>query len=366
VESVQPEGPSSRIVISASEVDSVTIPVDIVQPAKVAKPIPLWARLVMLPLVLMLPLLAMVALVLRIALRATPPRTQQAWHSYLVGLLIAGAFTFTFTAVLAFSYMPTPPEAISAGLSDLDERSHFPSLPSATQMTGVQIAHELKPLVMIASPAGRRWFSRGEMASNSIGAAVLLYADSQGYLFATARHVATGSVSAARTGRRVLLTTASSGWAGADVVAYHRSADLALLWLQRKEGSAEFVQPLAKTAEVETGTAIFVIGHPEGLNFTLSNGIISRLVGDTIQISAPVSPGNSGGPVYDAEGNLVGIVTAKLDRTVDPNAENLNFAATAALLGDSAGWEFQGTGEQRLHDYIHAMQRTTNIEKKAN
>ena len=51
--------------------------------------------------------------------------------------------------------------------------------------------------------------------------------------------------------------------------------------------------------------------------------------GDLIQMSAPVSPGNSGGPVYDIHGRLVAIVQSVFDKTKSPNAENLNFAVRA-------------------------------------
>jgi S1-C subfamily serine protease len=360
---VQDQESVSKIVISTSEVDSVALPVDIVQSPKVPAAIPVWARLVMLPLVLVLPILAIVALVMRIALRATPPRTQQAWHSYLLALMVAGSFVFTITAVLTFSYIPTPPQAISVGLAELDERAKFPALPSSTQMAGTDIAHEMKPLVMVASPAARRWFSGSEMNSNYIGAAVLLHADADGYLFATARHVAEVPGSAAKPSHRVLLTTGGADWAGADIVGWQREADLALLWLPRHGGHAEFTQPLARVQDDEPGVPIYAIGHPEGLNFTISNGIISRIMGDTIQISAPVSPGNSGGPVYDNRGDLVGIVIAKLDRTVDPNAENLNFAASSDLLASTNGWQFDGNGQKRLTDYINALKQISTPGK---
>ncbi len=342
----------SKIVISPAELDSVRLSADLVEPAKVQRPIPIWARLVMLPLVTVLPLLTLVAIVMRIALRATPPRTQQAWHSYLMALLIAGSLIFTVATVLMLSYVPGPPQAISAGLSDLDERSSFPSLPSRTQMSAVEIAQQLKPLVMVASPAGKLWFGRGEVTTNEVGAAVLLQANNGGYLFATAGHVAGRSRAGVKGSSRVLLTTATSGWAGADVIGWHRTADLALLWVPRRSGRGEFVQPIAPSADVQAGVSVYVIGHPEGLNFTLSNGMVSRLFGDILQISAPVSPGNSGGPVYDNHGNLLGIVTAKMDRTITPNAENLNFAANAGLLDRTEGWEFVADGRQRLADYI--------------
>lgn len=344
----------TKIVVSASEVDSVALPSDPFLPAKVPRAIPLWARLVMLPLVVVIPLLAIVALVMRIALRATPPRTQQAWHSYLMALLIASSLVSTLGAILLFSFVPTPPQAISVGLPDLDERNDFPTLPTSDRMTGKEIAHTLKPLVMVASPMARRWFARGEVMSNAIGAAMILHVSDKGYLFATARHVA-GEMKSDLKGKRVLLNTGTGGWAGADVIGWHRSADMALLWLPRHDGSAEFVQPLSPPGDSEAGASVYVIGHPEGLNFTISNGIISRLVGDTVQISAPVSPGNSGGPVYDDRGGLVGVVTAKMDRNFAPNAENLSFAVNSNLLGRASGWEFAPGGQQHLTDYINAL-----------
>ena len=347
----------SKIVISTTEVDSVAISEDPFAPKKLPRAIPVWAQLVMLPLVLILPLLAIVALVMRIALRAAAPRTQQAWHSYLMTLLIAASFVFTVAAVLTFSYVPVPPQAISAGLSELDRKASYPSLPATGKMSGVEVAQQLKPLVMIASPAAKRWFARGEMSTDLVGAAMLLHADRAGYLFATARHVAQAASPARKERGRVLLTTATSGWAGADVVAVHRSADLALLWLPRHDGSTEFTQPIAQPERVQEGESVFVIGHPEGLNFTITNGMVSRLAADIVQISAPVSPGNSGGPVYDEYGDLLGVVIAKMDRTRDPNAENLNFAASARLLTQIDGWDFSGEGKQRLTEYIDQLKK---------
>lgn len=347
----------SKIVISAIELEAATVPATPVEPPSARPVIPLWARLVLLPLVAVLPLLAVVALVLRIALRASAPRVQHAWVSYLLALMVAGSLVFTAEMALLFSYFPSPPQAISAGMPELDGTTSFPELPSHTPMTGVAISKSLKPLVMVASPAGKRWFSRGETASGYVGAAVLIQATPAGFLFATAAHVAEGGNKERGEGRRVLLTTGHSGWAGAEVIAWHKAADLALLWMPRRGGNAEFAQPLAAEGIVEPGNEVYVIGHPEGLNFTISNGIISRVAGDVIQISAPVSPGNSGGPVYDPRGHLIGIVVAKLDRETKPNAENLNFAANSALLTRLTGWDFVGEGKQRFASYLEALKQ---------
>jgi S1-C subfamily serine protease len=147
---------------------------------------------------------------------------------------------------------------------------------------------------------------------------------------------------------------ASGAWAGADVIARHATLDLLLLWIPRESGHADFVEPVASAIE---GENIFVIGHPEGLKFTLSTGIISRLDREVLQVSAPISPGNSGGPVFDDKGNLVGIVVSKINKTLDPNAENLNFAIRADNLLHDSGWEFTGGGRDRFTEFLNSQTR---------
>jgi S1-C subfamily serine protease len=151
---------------------------------------------------------------------------------------------------------------------------------------------------------------------------------------------------------RVLLSLASGVWSDAEVIARHTNLDLVLLWIPRHSGNGEFAQPIATPKE---GENIFVIGHPEGLKFTLSTGIVSRMENSTLQISAPVSPGNSGGPVYDAQGNLLGVVSSTMDKSFQPNAENLNFAVTAQAFLKLSGWEFAKNGRERLQEYLQAM-----------
>ena len=124
---------------------------------------------------------------------------------------------------------------------------------------------------------------------------------------------------------------------------------------------ADFVQPIAQPREGET---IFVIGHPEGLKYTLSTGIISRMENSTLQISAPVSPGNSGGPVYDQQGNLLGVVSSTLDKSYQPNAENLNFAVSAQALLKENDWEFSKSGKQYLLDYLKKLTQQQDKTKK--
>ena len=352
-----------KLVITSTEVQSVKLVEGAGrEEAKPPKPIPLWARLAMLPLTLALPLLCLIVVILRIALRATAPRTREAWNGYLNSLLVASGLIFTVMAVVMFSYMPTPPQAISTGLSDLDERISFPLLPSPEKMTGTALAESLKPLVMVATPVQRRWFGTADAPSGLTGAALLLEANASGYLFATARHVADGLGWRRGAGSgRVLLNSGTGGWAAADVVGRHKDFDIALLWVPRYSGHASFSQPLAVANEAKPGETVYVIGHPQGLNFSIASGIVSRVSNAIVQISAPVSPGNSGGPVYDERGALVGVVTSKVDRSLDPNAENLNFAVKADVLTILDGWEFFADGRQLFDAYLGTRNRPIQV-----
>ena len=99
---------------------------------------------------------------------------------------------------------------------------------------------------------------------------------------------------------------------------------------------------------MHSGDPIVVIGFPfHGLltsDFTVTTGIISSLAGvlnDTrfLQISAPVQPGNSGGPLLDTRGSIVGVVAAKLNalkiaRAMGDMPENINFAIKTGALRD--------------------------------
>ncbi len=131
------------------------------------------------------------------------------------------------------------------------------------------------------------------------------------------------------------------------------------MWLPRREGHSTFVLPIRDRASVREGENIFVIGHPQGLRFTLSTGIVSRKTDDALQISAPVSPGNSGGPAFDDRGGLVGIVTSMIDRGSNPNAENLNFAVAADEVLRAEVWKCAGDGSSRLEEFQRLRKQRT-------
>jgi S1-C subfamily serine protease len=121
--------------------------------------------------------------------------------------------------------------------------------------------------------------------------------------------------------------------------------DLALL-----HGPADTFKRFAKIRDrsIRSGDSVTAIGFPfHGLltsDFTVTTGIVSSLSGvrnDSrfLQISAAVQPGNSGGPLLDSSGEIVGMVAAKLNalgvlRATGNIPENINFAIKTGALRD--------------------------------
>src|SRR5579872_2731072 len=129
------------------------------------------------------------------------------------------------------------------------------------------------------------------------------------------------------------------------VVSTDKNNDLALL-----QGPAGSFKAMASIRDkpIRSGDSVVAIGYPyHGLltsDFTVTTGIVSSLSGilnDTrfLQISAAVQPGNSGGPLLDSTGEVVGVVAAKLNALKIAKAtgdipENINFAIKTGALRD--------------------------------
>jgi len=90
--------------------------------------------------------------------------------------------------------------------------------------------------------------------------------------------------------------------------------------------------PIGSIDSLKTGQKVYALGAPQGLELTISDGIVSAFrempQGRIIQTTAPISPGSSGGPLFDAYGRLVGIMTFQ-----HRSGQNLNFAVPADWIG---------------------------------
>jgi hypothetical protein len=115
-----------------------------------------------------------------------------------------------------------------------------------------------------------------------------------------------------------------------DVLDYDERRDIAVLKIRA-------FKPLPTlalaTRDIEPGEEAVAIGNPQGLEHTVSTGIVSafrqadgyRLM----QISVPISPGSSGGPLFSMDGTVIGITSAGV---VSEGAQNLNFAVPIGYL----------------------------------
>ena len=129
----------------------------------------------------------------------------------------------------------------------------------------------------------------------------------------------------------------------ADVTASLVDKDIAVL--RPRNAPAKFVvATIGDPSRLAIGAPAFVIGHPFGLNGSLSAGVISGLdrsllapgmakpLTGLIQFDASVNPGNSGGPLVDSNGEVVGIVTG----LVNPSGTKLNTGVGFAVTIDQA------------------------------
>ncbi len=143
----------------------------------------------------------------------------------------------------------------------------------------------------------------------------------------------------------IRLGDAASPRIPAKVVGWDQALDLAVI---KAEIEPEYVFSILDGAVPRVGESVYAIGSPAGLEKTVTSGIVSALgrrflqIGDVIQIDAAVNHGNSGGPVVDAAGRLVGVVFAGIEQF-----EGLNFAVPAARLTAALPRMLQGGKAER-------------------
>jgi hypothetical protein len=130
-------------------------------------------------------------------------------------------------------------------------------------------------------------------------------------------------------------------------LAVDEEGDLALLSVEMPVERVARGTELAKDLPDE-GETIFVIGNPLKLEGSVSDGIVSavREVPNSyriIQITAPISHGNSGSPVFNLKGQVLGVVTVKVT-----NGQNINLAIAAARVAELTAGKLQPLSELAL------------------
>ena len=199
---------------------------------------------------------------------------------------------------------------------------------------------ELKKGTSISEKAGgvvTVYVDRGLKIENGVGypdrmLGTAFQVDAKGY-YLTNYHVISSEVDPAYNGfSRLSIRPPSNPDARipAKVIGWNEDLDLAIL--KSSEISTHSFYPF-KAGKTEKGQRVYAIGSPVGLENSVTAGIVSatgrRILprGDAIQIDVPVNPGNSGGPLLDDAGDLVGVVFAGLS-----DFQGLNFALPVSWI----------------------------------
>ncbi len=137
--------------------------------------------------------------------------------------------------------------------------------------------------------------------TGSIGTGFIITADG---LIATNYHIARKA--------RIFAILPSGKHLNATLVAKNEDSDLAIV----RVNATDLVPLKLRLSEAIVGEAVVVLGNPFGLGITASTGIISataRAIGkvDRLQTDAAVNPGNSGGPMLDTQGRVIGVVNGR-------------------------------------------------------
>lgn len=199
--------------------------------------------------------------------------------------------------------------------------------PTSTTAGGAEnlsdVASAVSPSVVVVTTeqvVTDNYFWGGQQVLSGAGSGVILTTD--GYIV-TNNHVVEGA-------QQVTVTLADDSTYNATVVGTDSESDIALLKI---DATGLTPAVLGDSDTVQVGEAVIAVGNPMGtLGGTVTDGIISALNRDIsvegnemtlMQTSAAISPGNSGGGLFNTNGELIGIVNAKYS---DEDAEGLGFA----------------------------------------
>ncbi len=217
-------------------------------------------------------------------------------------------------------------EAHAAPAYDIEEQQNIAvykkALPSVVNITSTAVAFD---------------FFYGPVPQQGQGSGFIL--DKQGHIL-TNNHVIDNA-------QRVEVTLSDKHKYKATVVGVDKGHDLALLLIE----NAPNLQPatLAESQNLTVGQRVYAIGNPFGLSGTMTRGIISAIrsirgpqgnpIEDAIQTDASVNPGNSGGPLLNSRGEVIGITTLIASNGADQSS-GIGFAipvnTAKAVIADFA------------------------------
>ena len=198
--------------------------------------------------------------------------------------------------------------------------------PVAEAQTPGEVFRKVAPSVVVIRAKGRDISASGQSRFAETGSGVLISPDGK---VMTAAHVvhAMDEISVEFLGGETVKTK---------VVASEPAADLSLLHLERVPAGAKS-SPLADSDKIQVGDPVIIVGAPYGLSYSLSDGLISARwkpntvyktmpLAEFFQTTATINTGNSGGPMFNSNGEVIGIVSHNISKS--GGSEGLGFVVT--------------------------------------
>jgi serine protease Do len=206
------------------------------------------------------------------------------------------------------------------------------AVPEEGALSITEIVNKVGPAVVgvsVKSVAGMDWFGN-EQVSEGIGSGMII--NEEGYVL-TNYHVISGAQDV-----KVILSTGKE--VNAKVINYDASHDIAVVKIT-DEIKVPGVAELGTSSNLQVGETVVAIGNPLGKEFlgSVTSGIVSavnRNLGEKtlsyIQTDAAINNGNSGGPLLNSRGQVIGINTAKIDTTGTNSVDGMGFAIPIDLV----------------------------------
>ena len=200
-----------------------------------------------------------------------------------------------------------------------------PPAPAGAQVVG-DVFRRVSPSVVVIRSRGRNVAESGLVRFGEVGSGVLISADGK---VMTAAHVVQAM-------DEINVEFIGGETVPARVVASEPAADLSLLQLERVPAGVK-VARLANSSAVRVGDQVLVVGAPYGLSYSLSVGYVSARwapntvyrafpLAEFLQTDATINTGNSGGPMFNLAGEVVGIVSHNISK--GGGSEGLGFVVT--------------------------------------
>jgi S1-C subfamily serine protease len=263
-----------------------------------------------------------------------PPRRRPSRRRWWLG---AGALAGVAAVLIAIQLWPSSGSAISAAdvNSIVDQKvgtaiTNLQALPPAS----VTVYNSIRPAMVLIQAEGVAG-KNGAAPGSALGSGIIVNA--QGDIL-TALHVVDGSTS-------IKVSFSDGSDAAATVKSSDPDHDIAVLTPAKLPG---VVTPAVLGGGAQVGDEAFAVGHPLGLVDSLSAGVVSGLnrsfplangktLTGMIQFDTAVNPGNSGGPLLNREGQVIGIVTGLANPAGDDDFIGIGFAVSIGTAGGAAG-----------------------------